>query len=759
MVPVKVLDIDRDRQRISLGLKQTQEDPWQRVVDTYNVGDELEGKVTKVVTFGAFVEIMDGVEGLVHISELAQHHVENPREIVEPGDDGEGQDPRDRLRAPPPVAERQARRGPASRPPDAARIAPAAATTRRRARPRPVRGGVRRPDVSGAEDLRAAMVARGAEARRGRPAAEDAAARGRRGRGRRGRAAGDEAPAEEAARPRSLTPRTPQAEPERRRGRDAGRRAEARRRGRRRRRRDRRGLETADSPAAGCPVRRPDRRHRRPASPRRSPRSSELGAATLSTRRGRARAARHATRCATRCVERWGDDVLARRRDRPRRRRGDACSATPRTRAWLEGAAVAARRRADRGVARGARARDPRAAGGGRRGAAAVRGRDGGRSSTRRSPSWPTRRCAPSAPAPRARGRRRARRRASSPRRRRRQRADYVVRNDGTLEELKAGAVATFLPDRGLRPVSSGIAARTRIAPAAPPGASPRASPRARRRIVAVLRGVVVGASWSPAIVVSARSGRRGPGDHAAAAPRGHHPPAGAPTRTSTRRWSRPSSTRSRSSATRPRTPARAGLMQITPDTARLHRPATPAAPRSCRRTSPRPQINISYGTYYLRYLLDRYDGNETLARGRLQRRRDQRRPLGRARRAASAPSMPRGHPVPRDAGLRRQRRGAQGEYRDHYGDELGLWHRAGGPVATAKPGLGPATAASFDRRAEVQAQPDLHADRRPAGGARRARGRASRRATASRRCSASRARARRPRWRSRSSSSSGRRW
>ena len=86
-VQVKVLDIDRERQRISLGLKQTQEDPWQRVVDTYNVGDELEGTVTKVVTFGAFVEILDGVEGLVHISELAPHHVENPREIVSPGDD------------------------------------------------------------------------------------------------------------------------------------------------------------------------------------------------------------------------------------------------------------------------------------------------------------------------------------------------------------------------------------------------------------------------------------------------------------------------------------------------------------------------------------------------------------------------------------------------------------------------------------------------------------------------------------------------
>ncbi len=86
-VQVKVLDIDRDRQRISLGLKQTQEDPWQRIIDTYNIGDELEGTVTKVVTFGAFVEILDGVEGLVHISELAAHHVESPREIVHPGDE------------------------------------------------------------------------------------------------------------------------------------------------------------------------------------------------------------------------------------------------------------------------------------------------------------------------------------------------------------------------------------------------------------------------------------------------------------------------------------------------------------------------------------------------------------------------------------------------------------------------------------------------------------------------------------------------
>jgi small subunit ribosomal protein S1 len=86
-VEVKVLDIDRERQRISLGLKQTQTDPWQQVLESYQEGDVVQGKVTKVVTFGAFVEILPGVEGLVHISELAQHHVENPREVVSQGDD------------------------------------------------------------------------------------------------------------------------------------------------------------------------------------------------------------------------------------------------------------------------------------------------------------------------------------------------------------------------------------------------------------------------------------------------------------------------------------------------------------------------------------------------------------------------------------------------------------------------------------------------------------------------------------------------
>ena len=82
-----MLDIDRDRQRISLGLKQTQTDPWQQVLDHYHQDDVVRGRVTKVVTFGAFVEIVPGVEGLVHISELAAHHVENPREVVQNGQD------------------------------------------------------------------------------------------------------------------------------------------------------------------------------------------------------------------------------------------------------------------------------------------------------------------------------------------------------------------------------------------------------------------------------------------------------------------------------------------------------------------------------------------------------------------------------------------------------------------------------------------------------------------------------------------------
>src|SRR3984893_15090572 len=84
-VQVKVLDIDRDRQRISLGLKQTQNDPWQQVLDKYKEGDVVEGRVTKVVTFGAFVEILPGVDALVTLSALPAPHAETPRQVVAQG--------------------------------------------------------------------------------------------------------------------------------------------------------------------------------------------------------------------------------------------------------------------------------------------------------------------------------------------------------------------------------------------------------------------------------------------------------------------------------------------------------------------------------------------------------------------------------------------------------------------------------------------------------------------------------------------------
>ncbi|MDI6816470.1 MAG: 30S ribosomal protein S1 [Actinomycetota bacterium] len=85
-VKVQVLDVDFDRERISLGLRQTQEDPWRQKVSDYNVDQLITGKVTKLVPFGAFVEIEEGLEGLIHISELAHKHVEMPEEIVKVGE-------------------------------------------------------------------------------------------------------------------------------------------------------------------------------------------------------------------------------------------------------------------------------------------------------------------------------------------------------------------------------------------------------------------------------------------------------------------------------------------------------------------------------------------------------------------------------------------------------------------------------------------------------------------------------------------------
>ena len=77
-VTVKVLEVDRDRERISLSIRQTREDPWESFSSANEVGDIVEGKVTKTVPFGAFVSVTDGVEGLVHVSEIAMHHVESP---------------------------------------------------------------------------------------------------------------------------------------------------------------------------------------------------------------------------------------------------------------------------------------------------------------------------------------------------------------------------------------------------------------------------------------------------------------------------------------------------------------------------------------------------------------------------------------------------------------------------------------------------------------------------------------------------------
>lgn len=77
-VKVRVLEVDRDRERISLSIRQTSEDPWDVFSNQYNVGDILEGTVTKTVPFGAFVSVADGVEGLVHVSEIAIHRVESP---------------------------------------------------------------------------------------------------------------------------------------------------------------------------------------------------------------------------------------------------------------------------------------------------------------------------------------------------------------------------------------------------------------------------------------------------------------------------------------------------------------------------------------------------------------------------------------------------------------------------------------------------------------------------------------------------------
>jgi small subunit ribosomal protein S1 len=86
-IDVQVLDVDLDKERISLSLKATQQDPWQEFASTHRVGELVYGRVTKLVPFGAFIQVGEGIEGLVHISEMSAHHVDLPEQVVNPGEE------------------------------------------------------------------------------------------------------------------------------------------------------------------------------------------------------------------------------------------------------------------------------------------------------------------------------------------------------------------------------------------------------------------------------------------------------------------------------------------------------------------------------------------------------------------------------------------------------------------------------------------------------------------------------------------------
>ncbi|MDX2225818.1 MAG: 30S ribosomal protein S1 [Verrucomicrobiae bacterium] len=86
-VEAVVLEIDRQNQRISLGLKQLNDDPWKSIETHYKIGDLVTGKVTKIASFGAFVELNDGIDGLVHISQISEDRVEKVKDILKIGDD------------------------------------------------------------------------------------------------------------------------------------------------------------------------------------------------------------------------------------------------------------------------------------------------------------------------------------------------------------------------------------------------------------------------------------------------------------------------------------------------------------------------------------------------------------------------------------------------------------------------------------------------------------------------------------------------
>ena len=86
-VDVEVLDVDLERERVSLSLKATQEDPWKEFERKYSAGEIIDGRVTKLVPFGAFVRVAAGIEGLVHISEISDQHVDSPESVLSVGDE------------------------------------------------------------------------------------------------------------------------------------------------------------------------------------------------------------------------------------------------------------------------------------------------------------------------------------------------------------------------------------------------------------------------------------------------------------------------------------------------------------------------------------------------------------------------------------------------------------------------------------------------------------------------------------------------
>jgi small subunit ribosomal protein S1 len=86
-ITVQVLEVDYERERISLSLKATQQDPWAEFASAHRVSELVYGRVTKLVPFGAFVQVGEGIEGLVHISEMAGHHVEHPEQVVSGGEE------------------------------------------------------------------------------------------------------------------------------------------------------------------------------------------------------------------------------------------------------------------------------------------------------------------------------------------------------------------------------------------------------------------------------------------------------------------------------------------------------------------------------------------------------------------------------------------------------------------------------------------------------------------------------------------------